>query len=225
MVELLVVIVIISVLAVLISGFVRNAISRADSAKAMSNLRQCGIILMARAQDSNNRLSLFSGGASGGFDERSYNIIRNYLGNPQNTWNNQLQNRADLMHWNPKKVKPGNFHWDCYAVNFTDVSEYGVQWQVNNGRADGSNARVLTIPSVQRPESYPILLDSSTASGKEIFRVGISGSELPGLRNQGKTHAFFLDGSARSLDKNDLKKAGFSSAYDNSTSPPELIKL
>jgi len=225
LVELLVVILIIGVLAVLTSGFVRKAISRAESAKAMSNLRQCGTILITHAQESNNRLSLFSGGASGGFNERAYNIIRDYLGSPQNTWNNQLQNRADLMHWNPKRLPPSNFHWDCYAVNFTDVSKFGVQWQVNNGRADGSNARVLSIPSVQRLGAYPILLDSSTASGKEIFRVGISGSELPGLRNQGKAHAFFLDGSARPLDKNDLRNAGFSTAYDNSTSPPKLINL
>jgi prepilin-type N-terminal cleavage/methylation domain-containing protein len=225
LVELLVVILVIVVLAVITTGFIRRGISRAESATAMSNLRQCGIILMTKAQERNNRLSLFSGGASGSFDERAYNIIRDYFGNPRETWNNQSQNRADLMHWNSKKLAPVNFHWDCYAVNFTAVPEFGVQWQVDNGRPDGSNGRVLSLASVQRPESYPILLDSSTASGKEIFRVGISSSELPGLRNQGKAHAFFLDGSASALDKGALRKAGFSTAYDNSISPPKLINL
>jgi hypothetical protein len=105
------------------------------------------------------------------------------------------------------------------------VPQFGVKWQVENNRPDSSNGRVLSIPTVQRPEAYPILLDSSTAAGKEIFRVGIVGTELPGLRNQGKAHAFFLDGSARALGRGDLKQAGFSTAYDNSTSPPKLINL
>lgn len=225
LIELLVVITIIVVLAVISTGFIKRGISRAESAKAMSNLRQCGIILVTNALEKNNRLSLFSGGASGGFDERAYNIVREYLGFPQGTWNNQLQNRADIMHWNPKKLSPSNFHWQCYAVNFTDVPKFGVQWRVDNGRPDGSNGRVLSIPSVQRPEAYPILIDSSTAAGSEIFRVGIVGTELPGLRNQGKAHAYFLDGSARSLDRDDLRNAGFSTAYDNSKSPPSLINL
>jgi prepilin-type N-terminal cleavage/methylation domain-containing protein/prepilin-type processing-associated H-X9-DG protein len=225
LVELLVVMLIVVVLAVISTGFIRSGIARAESAKAMSNLRQCGVILLTKALEKNNRLSLFSGGASGGFDQRAYNIVRDYLGNSQGTWNNQLQNRSDIMHWNPKKTPPSNFHWDCYAVNFTDVERLGVRWQIDNGRQDGSNGRVLSIPSVQRPEDYPILLDSSTASGREIFRVGIVGTELPGLRNQGKANAFFLDGSAKSLDKEGLKKAGFSTAYDNSVSPPRLINL
>jgi len=223
--ELLIVISIIAVLAAIATGLVRNGLSRADSAKAMSHLRQCGVILVTKAQESHNRLSLFSGGGSGGFDERAYNIVRAYFGNPPGTWNNQLQNRADLMHWNPKKLAPANFHWDCYAVNFTNVPEFGVQWRVDNGRPDGSNGRILSVPSVDRPQAYPLLLDSSTSLGKEIFRVGLVDTEQPGLRNQGKANAFFLDGSARLLDKAGLRAAGFSRAYDNSVSPPKLINL
>lgn len=225
LVELLVVISIVAVLAAIAIGFTQRISARAASATAMSNLRQCGIVFMTKASEKNSSLSFFSGGASGGFDERAYNMIRDYFGKPKGTWNNELQNRADLMHWNPKRVVPGNFHWDCYAINFTDVADFGVQWRIENGRPDGSNGRVLSLPTVKRSESYPLLLDSSTAAGKEIFRVGINANELPGLRNQGKTHAFFLDGSARALDKNDLRKAGFSRAYDNSTQPPKIVTL
>jgi prepilin-type N-terminal cleavage/methylation domain-containing protein len=225
LVELLVVMMIVVILAVISTGFIKRGISRAQSVTAMSNMRQCGMILTNKTLEKSNRLSLFSGGASGGFDERAYNIIREYLGFPQGSWNNQQQNRADIMHWNPKKVPPSNFHWDCYAVNFTDVPRFGVKWKVENSRPDGSNGRVLSIPTVERPEAYPILIDSSTAAGKEIFRVGIVSTELPGLRNQGKAHAYFLDGSARPLDRNDLRNAGFSTAYDNSKSPPGLINL
>jgi prepilin-type N-terminal cleavage/methylation domain-containing protein len=225
LVELLVVISIVAILAAVAIGFTQRISARASSATAMSNLRQCGIILMTKASEKNNQLSFFSGGASGGFDQRAYNMIREYFGKPQSMWNNEVQNCAELMHWNLKRVKPGNFHWDCYAINFTDVSDFGVQWRVENGRPDGSNGRVLSVNSVTRSESYPILLDSSTSTGKEIFRVGINGNELPGLRNEGKAHAFFLDGSARALNKADLRKAGFSRAYDNSTQPPRLITL
>jgi len=43
--------------------------------------------------------------------------------------------------------------------------------------------------------------------------------------NAGKANAFMFDGSARLMDKADLKKAGFSKAYDNSKTPPKLITL
>lgn len=223
--EMLVAIVIIIVLATVTFAVTRKMIARAESATAMSNLRQSGTILFTSALEKNNRFSFFSGGASGGFDERAYNIVRAYLGNPQAAWNNQIQNRADIMHWNPKKVPPNNFHWNCFAVNFTDVRDFGVTWEVQNGRQDGSNGRVLYIPTVSRPESYPILIDSSTAAGKEIFRVGVVATELPGMRNDGKANAFFLDGSAKALDRQALKAAGFTKAYDNRTTPPVLINL
>jgi prepilin-type N-terminal cleavage/methylation domain-containing protein len=223
--ELLVVIVIIVVLATVTIGVVTRLMKRAESAKAMSNLRQSGAILVTSAFEKNNRFSFFSGGGSGAFDERAYNIVRAYLGKPQGEWNNLEQNRADIMHWNPKRVKPVNFHWNCFAVNFTDVPQFGVQWTQDNGRADGSNGRSLSIPRVQRPESYPILIDSSTAEGGEIFRVGVVANELPGMRNDGKANAFFIDGSARALDKAGLKAAGFTRAYDNSKTPPRSITL
>jgi prepilin-type N-terminal cleavage/methylation domain-containing protein/prepilin-type processing-associated H-X9-DG protein len=223
--EILVAIVIIILLATISIALTRNMLARAASATAMSNLRQSGSILVSNALEKNNRFSFFSGGASGGFDERAYNIVRAYLGNPQAAWNNQIQNRADIMHWNPKKLPPGNFHWDCFAINFTDVRDFGVVWEVQNGRPDGSNGRVLYIPTVSRPESYPILIDSSTAAGKEIFRVGVVATELPGMRNNGKANAFFLDGSAKALDRQDLKAAGFTKAYDNRTTPPVVINL
>ena len=225
LVELLVVITIVIVLAAVTIGLTRRLQTRAESATAFNNLRQSGMILLSDAQEKNSRLEFFSGGASGGFDLRPYNIVRAYLGYDRSRWNSQPQNRIDIMHWNPTRVKPGDFHWNCYAVNFTSISRLGVTWQIDNGRPDGSNGRILSIPTVQRPEAYPILIDSSQADGREIFRVGVVATELPGLRNDGRAHAFFLDGSGRAMNKGDLKDAGFNSAYDNSTTPPKLIKL
>lgn len=225
LVELLVVIGIVVLLAGLALTMVNRSMARARSANAMSNLRQCGMILLADASEKGDRLNFFSGGASGGFDLRAYNIVRAFLGKPQGEWNNQPQNRIDVMHWDPKRVPPNNFHWNCYAVNFTQVPDWGAEWKIENGRADGSNGRVLQLSKVTRPESYPFLMDSSMADGSEIFRVGVVATELPGLRNQGKAHAFMLDGSGTSLDRKGLKDAGFARAYDNSTTPPRSITL
>lgn len=225
LVELLVVIAIVAVLAVIGFYVSRSTTNKATAVKSLSNLRQSGSVLLADAQEKNNRLNLFSGGSTGGFDERAYNIVRSNLGMPQEKWNNQIQNRVDVMHWNPKKIPPANFHWECFAVNFTNAPKFGVSWMAKDGRPDGSNGRTLYLISVQRPESYPILLESSTAAGKEIFRVGISASELPGLRSSGRSQAFFLDGSARGMLPADLKKAGFTRTYDNSTTPPKLLTL
>lgn len=225
LVELLVVIAIIAVLAAITFAVSTKLRARAESVKAFSNIRQSGMILLSDAQEKNNRLAFFSGGASGGFDIRAYNIVRSHMKYERNRWNNQPANLIEIMHWNHKRVPPVNFHWNCYAVNFTDVIQFDIRWRVNNGQQDGSNARVLAISTVARPSAYPILVDSSTANGSEIFRVGIVQTELPALRNAGKCHAFFLDGSARPLDQAGLKAAGFRTAYDTSKSPPKLINL
>ena len=225
LIELLVVITIVVVLASVTFSIASKMMARAASATAFSNLRQSGMILLSDAQEKGNRLSFFSGGASGGFDQRAYNIVRSHLGKPQGQWNNRLENRIDIMHWNPKKVPPNNFHWNCYAINFTDNEDAGSFWRIESGRPDGSNGRVLTIPSVRRPESVPLLMDSSTANGSEIFRVGVVSTEIPGLRNAGKCNAFFLDATGRAMDRSDLKLAGFSSAYDNSSNPPKLVRF
>jgi predicted pyridoxine 5'-phosphate oxidase superfamily flavin-nucleotide-binding protein len=71
------------------------------------------------------------------------------------------------------------------------------------------------------------LIDSSTAIGMEIFRIEEKFGDCVGLREAGgtKASAFLFDGSARHLDKADLKKAGFTKAYDNSTPSPKSVTL
>lgn len=225
LVELLVVITIIAVLAAITFTVSTKLRTRAEGVKAFNNIRQCGMILLSDAQEKNNRVEFFSGGGTGGFNIRAYNIVRSYMQYEPSRWNNQPANLLEIMHWNPKRLPPVNFHWNCYAVNFTDVSRFDVRWRIENGRQDGSNVRMLALSTVARPAAYPLLVDSSTAAGGEIFRVGVVQTELPAMRNAGKCHSFFLDGSARPLDAAGLKAAGFRAAYDTSTSPPTLINL
>jgi len=58
-----------------------------------------------------------------------------------------------------------------------------------------------------------------------MFQIFESSDDLVGLRNSGRAHGYFLDGSARELSPADLKQAGFTKVYDNSNRPPRVRRL
>jgi prepilin-type processing-associated H-X9-DG protein len=223
LVEILVVITIIIVLAGVIMAVTGRIKDRAMAATRLANVRQAGTLLLGKAGEMSGRCSYFYGG-SGGFDFRPYIMVRGELGVATDA-----SYICEIMHWDVKRLPPtGNPHWNCYAVNFTDVPVLGAKWK-NETLVDwnnrSSNVKSLVVASITRPEAYPLLIDSSEASGQEIFRIQEGSGDCVGLRNSGKANAFMFDGSVRSMDKTDLKKAGFSKAYDNSTTPPKLITL
>lgn len=226
LVELLVVITIIAVLAGVVFSMARKIRDKAAAAKSLSEVRQAGNILLTKATETNGRCQYFSGSA-GAFDFRPYFIIKNELGIDA-TNNNGV---VEIMHWDSGKEvirKKSNAHWNCRAVNFTSVPSFGAVWTtLSIPNSDGTSANIssLTIASVTRPSAYPLLIDSSTASGDEIFRVKEGTGDQVGLRSNGKANAFMLDGSGRAMSKADLKASGFKKAYDNSTIPPKSINL
>lgn len=214
LVEVLVVIVIIAVLTSFAIMGVKKSMAKAASIKSISNIRQSGTILLGNAAENNGRLRVFRDGVNS-WDFRHYYIVGNQSG--------YTAGMCEIMHWNAAKLPGG--HWNCRGINFTHIPAFGVQW---NGApsGDGGNVWSLSIGTVTRPEAFPFLLDSSEASGAEIFRLGVGFPDnLPGLRNSGKAHGYFLDGSARELGPAELKKAGFTRAYDNSVKPPKVITL
>ena len=222
LVEILVVVVVLLVLAGIVLSLSRTFVSRARAAKRMSEMRQSGAILLAKAAERGGRCEYFSGGASGGFDLRAYNIVRGALGLAFTA-----RDIAPIMHWDVDALPPVNPHWNCYGVNFQNVEDFGAVWSQESLQYNGSsfNVRTLSLSSVRRPESYPLLMDSSMADGKEVFRILESNNDRVGLRNVGKANASFLDGSGRMLAPADLKKAGFTKAFDNSVTPPKAIQL
>jgi hypothetical protein len=136
------------------------------------------------------------------------------------------------MHWDMKKLPPILPHWNCRAINFQNVTypdgttTIWTQEAVKNADGTTANVKSISMASVSRPESYPLLIDSSTADGREIFRINEGNGDCVGLREAGgKASAFLFDGSARMMDKSDLKRAGFKKAYDNSTTPPKSVNL
>jgi prepilin-type N-terminal cleavage/methylation domain-containing protein len=220
--ELLVVITIIAVLAGIAFTATSNLKERAGASKRVSYVRQAGTILLAKASETNGRCQLFSGG-SGSFDFRPYYIIKAELGMEIND-----TNETDIMFWDSKKLPPKLPAWNCRGVNFKNVPDFNVVWTTNSIKdSQGRNANVasLNIGLVTRPGAYPLMIDSSTSSGDETFRIN-DNADCVGLREAGKkANAFMLDGSVRSMGIAELKTAGFTKAYDNSSSPPQLISL
>ena len=228
LVEMLIVVVIIAILAVVVSAISLRIRESANSATRLSSIRQSGIVLMTIAADNNGRHIYFAGG-NGNFGRRPYIMVRDYLGNYRSN-----DGIAEIMHWDLKKrPTTNNPHWNCRAVNFMNITyPDGTSTTWVDGNTTDPFGRVgvtksLASASVARPNSYPLLIDSSLAGGAEIFRINEGGGDYVGLREaEGtKANAFMFDGSARQMDRSDLRQAGFTRAVDTSVSPPEVIDL
>ncbi len=238
LVELLVVIAIIAVLAVLATLAAQSGLNKARAARALENLRQSGIVLLSNAQDNNGKMQ-YSKKAYDDVEDQPplmpYNIIRKQLGLRYVG----AQSHTELcicMHWDPVKLKPEIYHLNCFGVNITDLlnpgdpSAYIAEWkdeEITIGASPGTKIMVDTLltTAVSRPEAYPILLDSSDAQGNETFRISEIENGFVGLRNSGRANGYFLDGSARSMGKDELRSVGFTKAYDNKTVPPKAVNL
>ena len=228
LVEILVVVVIVAVLAAIVFSVATKVRESAQASNRLSNMRQCGMMLLGIASENNGRCSYFAGGQSTAWDHRPYIIIRKQLNLPDND-----NSFVEMMHWDRKKVPSTMPHWNCRATNFHDVTYpdgTSVKWTQEqyvdpyNGRT--ANLKSISLASIPRPGSYPLLIDSSNSSGSEIFRINEGSNELVGLRESGgRASAFLFDGSAKHMDKAALKKAGFTKAYDNSVSPPKVLTL
>jgi len=232
LIELLVVIAIIAVLAVLATMVAQFALAKAAGARGLERIRQSGLVLLSNAQDNGGKMQ-YSAGAYDDIDGQPafmpYNIIRKeegliYIGAQADT------NICTHMHWDYVKLKPAIYQQNCFGVNYTlvpDITNPGVNianWTDGTVTVAGGAqvaVKTLILTTVTRPDAYPILLDSSDSLGNECFQIGGDAGGLVGLRNSGKANGFFLDGSSRVLDKVDLKKAGFTEAYDNTVKPPK----
>jgi prepilin-type N-terminal cleavage/methylation domain-containing protein len=227
LVEILVAIVMIAALAAIVISVTQRVRENAQASTRLLNIRQSGNVLLGIAADRNGRCSYFSGG-NGNFAYRHYLMIRNELGMTGSRI-------VEIMHWDSVKRPPakGNEHWNCRAINFKSVTYpdgTSTRWiteSIKDSSGTGGNLKSLSIAAVARPGSYPLLIDSSRAGGGEIFRIDEGGGDLVGLREGGgtKASAFFFDGSARFMNKTELKNAGFTRAIDNSRKPPVAINL
>ena len=223
LVELLVTITIVITLAGIIFSVTRKVRQSALASGRLADMRQSGTLLLGIASENNGRCSYFAGGNSA-WNFRPYLMIRNQLGLTGD-------GIVEIMHWDSGILPPDSMHWTCRAVNFQNVTHPDgttTKWtleSVKNSDGSSANLKSISLVSVAKPGSYPLLIDSSSASGKEIFRISENTGDCVGLRESGKANAFLFDGSARLMDKSDLKNAGFKKAYDNSKTPPVSVNL
>ena len=226
--ELMVVIVIIAVLSAIVFSVSKYAKKAGESATCLNRLRQVGTILSSRAVENNNRYQVFAGG-SGSFEYRPYIILRDELdlpASPSSAHYETLKNVMFCPSGPGAHSEPKNPHWTCYGVNIADSDLAGSKWiteSVKDSSGRSGNLSVLRPSSVRSPSRCVLVADSCTNDGSEIFRI--KGGDRIGMRHNGKANAIFLDGSARSLGKNDLGQLGFDKAYDTSGSPPTLVSL
>lgn len=231
LVELLVVIAIVMVLATLAFIFAKQGLAKATASKAMERMRQSGSILLANAQEKNGKFEFATDAEPANSEFLPYNIVRKELGIDFSDGENKENQLCDIMHWDHKKLKPTNFVRNCFGVNFTEIKGGAegteVIWKDDKVTTDAGDIQVRSLmqSTVGRPERYPILLESSDAKGNEIFSIREGEAGRVGMRDLGKSLGFFMDGSARPLDKKDLKNCGFSNAYDNTKTPPKSVKL
>lgn len=232
LVEVLVTVTIIAALAAIILSVTRKLQQSAAASNRLSAIHQAGSLLLGLASENNGRCSYFAGGNSA-WDYRHYLILRNEMGAIKETGaSGKNTDYVAIMHWDATRLPPGaNPHWNCRAINFQSVTypdgstTKWTQESVKNRDGTSANVKSLSLASVSRPGDYPLLIDSSSANGKEIFRVSESTGDFVGLRESGKASAFLFDGSARLMSKVELKKAGFTKAYDNSATPPKALNL
>lgn len=231
LVELLVVIGIVLVLATIAFLFARQGLGKATAAKALGRLRQSGAVLLGNAQERGGKFEFAVSDEPPTSDYLPYNIVRKSLEIDYSSGRQTENQICDIMHWDAKKLKPAKYVRNCFGVNFTDITGGAegtdVKWNDDSISTDTGDIPVRTLmqSALGRPERYPLLMESSDAKGEEIFYVREAEGARVGLRDMGRTQAFFMDGSARSLDKKDLKNCGFTNVYDNSTKPPKGVKL
>jgi prepilin-type N-terminal cleavage/methylation domain-containing protein len=232
LVEVLVVIVIIAVLASITLSVTRKLQQSANASNRLANVRQAGSLLLAMAGENNGRCSFYAGGNSG-WEYRPYLLLLKEMSlTSEKNYNVNEANRIGIMHWDLKKLPPTLPHWNCRGINFQSVTypdgttTKWTQESIKNIDGTTANVKSLSLASVANPNLYPLLIDSSSADGREVFRIEEKLGDCVGLREAGgKASAFLFDGSARHMDKADLKKAGFTKAYDNSTRPPKSLAL
>lgn len=217
LIELLVVIVVLAVLGGLTFTVAKRGMAAADASTCLNNLRQSGSALLQHSQESHGRLS-FASDSSGAPEQLPYGAIASIIP-PQDL--DGTYPKIEVMHC-PCAPSPETTHQNSYGVNFNDSEIAGVSWKDDSG-SEGTPLLTLRLSTVDDSTRYPILMDSSIASGDEQFRI--YGNSHPGMRHEGKANAFFLDGSARPLGIPELGKLGFARAYDCAQLPPASVSV
>ena len=208
-IELLVVIAIVAILAAVVFSFGQSALRSGASARAISNMKQTGVMLANYATENNNRFPpsadwgaiMFGGGAS--FFQRT---LGEFAGFPwtTNTPNTPLANIFYDPVLNGKRQHP----WGAFAVNTSIILN---TW---DSRRFGSEAGIprAAIPNPSSKVVYCTAKEQGWDStwlfvGDNFAQQGWQTNTGPEARYNGLAAGLFADGHVERLDVKNMSQA------------------
>ncbi|MDD2707629.1 MAG: type II secretion system protein [Verrucomicrobiae bacterium] len=204
LVELLVVTVILSILAALLSPALRSARDSARTIQCVNNLRQCGLAMLQYAEESEGKVLIYQSWATG--TEKGWStplIAGGYI----------KDTRAMLCPSQPPKTWVSGKQYGIYnssdSVDDSFVSLAGPYWYRDLNRINNLSIRICLADSI-----YPIDNAGYPNQCWQFKNTAISGNATVHLRHQGRAACVFFDNHAELTEYATLKKAGLVNGRD-----------
>lgn len=199
LIELLVAIAIVVILAAIAFVAGQGALRSSSAAKALSNVKQTGVILANYAADNNNHLPLSSGDWANGEISWFQPIVANYAGLKVD-WSKPYF-LPDIF-YDPSVGKGRQHPFGSFGVNASIVLDR-IACRARFGHMRGIS--LLSIPSPSRKVIYCSAKDNGWDSswyldGNGFAQKGYNEKSGPDPRNAGRAVALFADGHVEKLD-------------------------
>lgn len=212
--ELLVVIVVVIFLAAIVFTATKAATRAANAAKAVSNLKQTGVLVMTYASDKNNRLPL----AATSWESMTQGRITWFQGDLADysglkiEW--QKPHFLPEIFYDPSLKREREHPWGSFGVNTSIVLDE-TACRLRYGHTQGIALTVIADPGRKviccsaSAGSNSARFDSSWYfSGASFVQQGMSpGIEHPDPRNAGGAASLFADGHVEKLDVKSMDRA------------------
>lgn len=203
LIELLVVIAILAILAAILFPVAKSMLASGQTGKAVSNLRQIGVLVASYAAENNNRLPPLRIGWNIGSSPDNYVFFQNLLRKNAALPYNAKNFRADDV-WLPEifydpVVKKGQQHlWGCFGANDAIVLPDAANGTPLSSIGSPSE-KVVAASAADRPGGR--FKSSWLIYGREYASQGeASNFPKPDARHGGKALCLFADGHTERLD-------------------------
>lgn len=206
LIELLVVIAIIAILAAFAFAVGQGALRSSSAAKALSNVKQTGVILATYTADNNNHLPLSSGDWANGEISWFQPLLADYAGLKLD-WGKPYF-LPDIF-YDPSVGKGRQHPFGSFGVNTSIVLDR-ISCRNRFGHTKGIS--LLSIPSPSRKVVYCSARENGWDStwyldGNGFAQKGFDEKSGPDPRNGGGAAALFADGHVEKLDVKNMDRA------------------